>query len=159
MMARNIDPLNNAVPIADAKTGFPTPFFLRQWQNLLALVLSVTSVENTAVPQSRLINTTAPIAGGGDLSADRTITHNDTAVTPGTYRGLYTVDQKGHITAAVNTTRLNGPFTVATLPGAPTQGDTAFVTDAAAPAFGAAVAGGGAVVIPVFYNGAAWIVA
>jgi hypothetical protein len=48
-------------------------------------------------------------------------------------------------------------YTVGTLP-AGTQGDTAYVTDATAPVFGAAVVGGGAVVIPVFYNGAAWIV-
>lgn len=48
-------------------------------------------------------------------------------------------------------------YTVATLP-AGTQGDTAFVTNALAPAFGAAVVGGGAVVIPVFYDGTNWIV-
>lgn len=47
-------------------------------------------------------------------------------------------------------------YTVATLP-AGTQGDTAFVTDALAPAFLTAVVGGGAVVAPVFYNGAAWV--
>ena len=52
--------------------------------------------------------------------------------------------------------RLKG-YTVATLP-AGTQGDKAFVTDALAPAWGAAVAGGGAVVVEVFYNGAAWVV-
>jgi hypothetical protein len=51
--------------------------------------------------------------------------------------------------------RLKG-YTVATLP-AGTQGDTAFVTDALAPAFLTAVAGGGAVVTPVFYNGTNWI--
>lgn len=48
-------------------------------------------------------------------------------------------------------------FTVATLP-AGTQGDTAYVTDALAPVFLGAVAGGGAVVCTVFYNGAAWVV-
>jgi hypothetical protein len=49
-------------------------------------------------------------------------------------------------------------FTVATLPAAGPVGNRAYVTDALAPAFGAAVAAGGAVTIPVFYNGAAWIV-
>jgi hypothetical protein len=34
-----------------------------------------------------------------------------------------------------------------------------YVTDALAPAFGVAVAGSGAVTIPVFYDGANWIVA
>ena len=53
--------------------------------------------------------------------------------------------------------RLKG-YTVATLP-AGTQGDTAFVTDALAPVFLAAVVGGGAVVSPVFYDGTNWVVA
>lgn len=52
--------------------------------------------------------------------------------------------------------RLPG-YTVATLP-AGAVGDTAYVTDSLAPAFGVAVVGGGAVVIPVFYNGVNWIV-
>jgi len=49
-------------------------------------------------------------------------------------------------------------YTVATLP-AGTVGDRAYVTNALAPAYGVAVAGGGAVTVPVFYNGAAWICA
>jgi len=42
-------------------------------------------------------------------------------------------------------------------PPADTQGDLAFVTDANAPTYNATVAGGGAVVIPVFYNGTNWV--
>lgn len=49
-------------------------------------------------------------------------------------------------------------YTVATLPGAPVQGDPALCTDLLAPAFLAAAVGGGAVIGPVFYDGAAWIV-
>ncbi|MGH7863348.1 MAG: hypothetical protein ACREQB_00035 [Candidatus Binataceae bacterium] len=48
-------------------------------------------------------------------------------------------------------------YTVAGLP-AGTVGATAYVTNALLPVFGVAVVGGGAVAIPVFYNGAAWIV-
>ena len=48
-------------------------------------------------------------------------------------------------------------YTVATLPTG-TVGMMAYVTDALAPTFGATVVGGGAVVIPVFYNGSNWIV-
>lgn len=48
-----------------------------------------------------------------------------------------------------------GLYTVATLP-AGVQGARAFVTDASGPTYGATVVGGGAVVIPVFYNGSAW---
>ena len=51
--------------------------------------------------------------------------------------------------------RLKG-YTVATLP-AGTQGDTAFVTDALAPAFLTALVGGGAVVTPCFYDGTNWV--
>jgi len=53
------------------------------------------------------------------------------------------------------TIRLNG-YTVATLP-AGVIGDKAYVTDALAPVFLGIIAGGGAVVTPVFYNGANWI--
>jgi hypothetical protein len=48
-------------------------------------------------------------------------------------------------------------YTVATLPAA-VAGDVAMVTNALLPVFLAAPVGGGAVVTPVFYNGAAWIV-
>ena len=47
-------------------------------------------------------------------------------------------------------------YTVATLP-AGVQGMTAYVTDALGPTFLVAVVGGGTVVTPVFYNGAAWV--
>jgi hypothetical protein len=47
-------------------------------------------------------------------------------------------------------------YTVATLP-AGTTGDIAYVTDALLPAFLTTIAGGGAVVTPVFYNGANWV--
>lgn len=52
--------------------------------------------------------------------------------------------------------RLKG-YTVATLPASPTQGDTAFVTDALAPTFLATIVGGGTVKTPVFYNGSNWV--
>lgn len=50
-----------------------------------------------------------------------------------------------------------GTFTVATLPAANlVAGQKAYVSDALAPAFATAVAGGGAVLTPVYYTGAAW---
>lgn len=47
-------------------------------------------------------------------------------------------------------------FTVATLP-AGTEGDMAYVTDASGPTYLGALVGGGAVKVPVFYNGSAWV--
>lgn len=47
---------------------------------------------------------------------------------------------------------------VADLPASPAVGARAFALDALAPAFGAAVVGGGAVPVPVYYDGSAWAV-
>ena len=61
-----------------------------------------------------------------------------------------------HVVGAVRTT----PVTVGTLPAAVTvgAGSRHFVTDALAPSFGAVVAAGGAVKVPVYSDGAAWLV-
>lgn len=67
----------------------------------------------------------------------------------------FNVDKAGNVISAA-TVRTAG-YTVVTLPATPTQGDRAFVTDATAPTYGAVLVGGGAVVVPVFYNGAAWV--
>ncbi len=48
-------------------------------------------------------------------------------------------------------------YTVATLPTG-VVGNTAYVTDALTPVFGATAVGGGAVTVPVFFDGATWIV-
>jgi hypothetical protein len=79
------------------------------------------------------------------------------------------IDSSGNLlvglTSATGVAKLqvSGPirttgYTVATLP-AGTVGMRTYVTDALAPSFGVTVAGSGAVTIPVFYNGANWIVA
>lgn len=49
-----------------------------------------------------------------------------------------------------------GVSTVAGLPASPTQGDRRMVTDANATTFNSVVAGGGANIVPVFYNGTTW---
>lgn len=54
------------------------------------------------------------------------------------------------------TTLKTGGYTVATLPAAAT-GMRTYVTDAVAPTYLGALVGGGAVVVPVFYNGSAWV--
>ena len=53
---------------------------------------------------------------------------------------------------------ITGGYTVATLPTG-VVGMRAYVTNALAPTYGNTVVGGGAVTIPVFYNGTNWIVA
>lgn len=74
--------------------------------------------------------------------------------TLGVSGGIFAISASVAITGVVSTSG----YTVATLP-AGTVGQRAYVTDALAPAYGVAVAGAGAVTIPVFYNGAAWICA
>ena len=65
--------------------------------------------------------------------------------------------QRNGRTSHFGPSRLQG-YTVATLPSG-VVGDRVYVTDANAPSYGATVAGGGAVTIPVFYNGTNWICA
>tara|TARA_R110002072_G_scaffold33530_3_gene101476 strand:+ start:492 stop:863 length:372 start_codon:yes stop_codon:yes gene_type:complete len=48
-------------------------------------------------------------------------------------------------------------YTVSSLPTG-VVGQREYVTDASSPSFGAAVSGGGSVVIPVFKNASAWVV-
>ncbi len=50
------------------------------------------------------------------------------------------------------------PCIVSALPAAGTQGRRGMATDALSPVFGSAVVGLGAVVVPVYDNGTAWIV-
>ncbi len=85
------------------------------------------------------------VAGGAVIIA--------TSVTNGAPATAVTID-------AAQVVNLSKPlrlknYTVATLP-AGTQGDYCYVTDATAPTYGATVAGGGAVVTPVFYDGTNW---
>ena len=101
-------------------------------------------------------NTTARAAGNSwwywqAPKTDNTITFYSY---DGTTTGLGTFILGAAVFAPTGVIRLKG-YTVATLP-AGTQGDTAFVTDALAPAFLTAVVGGGAVVTPVFHDGTNW---
>lgn len=78
------------------------------------------------------------------LTADREVTFQDKAGT------IALTDDIGYDKTG---------YTVATLPGTPSQGDRTFVTDATATTFYSIVAGGGANVVPVFYNGTNWVIA
>ncbi len=99
---------------------------------------------------------TVEIATNGVSGSTTAITIGSTFGTTGNVYGNWTFNTP--ISVASGGTGSGVAYTVATLPAAGTQGRRSWVTDALAPAFGAAPVGGGAVVIPVFDNGTIWIV-
>jgi len=75
--------------------------------------------------------------------------------------GIILWDRTGYPVVSINGAFvgvvINSGFTVSALPTG-VVGQRAYVTDALSPTFGANVAAGGSVVIPVFRNATTWIV-
>lgn len=64
------------------------------------------------------------------------------------------------VTRSINDTNASyKEYTVAALPTGQTRGTRAFVTDANGPAYNTTVVGGGAAIVPVFWNGTNWVCA
>ena len=133
---------------------------------------TVTSVGGTGTVNGITLTGTVTTAGsltlGGTLSGV-SLTTQVTGVLPianggtgttgiGTVFASLTTNVSGILPVANGGNGLGAAYTVATLPAASTQGRRSWVTDALAPVFLAAPVGGGAVVCPVFDNGAAWVV-
>lgn len=92
----SVDPANDYAIVYDATDGS-----LRR--------ISIEAIANAAsgtVPTSRLISTGSGLTGGGDLSADRTLSLSNSGVTAGTYGDAQnvsrvTVDAFGRVTSAI----------------------------------------------------------
>jgi hypothetical protein len=125
-----------------------------------ALYLSANSYNNTSGVDTYTASAAASLIQISSLGLKLYTAPTGTAGNPIAFTNVLGVDLSGNVTGTSfitsgGTVRLSG-YTVATLP-AGTVGDTAYVTDALAPTFGAAVVGGGAVVIPVFKNATTWV--
>lgn len=85
--------------------GTPTEFFMRILQERgIGQDANTTDIQ---MLEQRRINTSAPLAGGGDLTADRTLSMQESGVTPNSYGDAthvpqFTVDSFGRITLAAD---------------------------------------------------------
>lgn len=100
-------------------------------------------------------------SSGSSMSFTRSGTGNVLVEDDGNKLGIYygsgsTLAAQIGATATFSVPVVLKGYTVSTLPSG-SVGMTAYVTDATAPTYNGALTGGGAVTVPVFYNGSAWV--
>lgn len=110
---KKIPPLDWQTPMVDPETGHPSAQFLRLWQEMFQNGDAINEDVVGKADKATLIETTAPLTGGGDLSEDRVIGHDESGATPGTYGDTgytpkVTVDEFGHITNVVDVPAAGG---------------------------------------------------
>lgn len=117
MVRTRVSPLDWQRPIVNPETGTPTQDFIRFWQQLFGNENNTFEGLTGKADKSIEIGVTAPITGGGDLSANRTIGHAISGVVSGTYGDStnipqVTVDEFGHVTLISEVAISSGSGTV-----------------------------------------------
>jgi hypothetical protein len=136
-----------ASPATSGSTVKNSPSFVwfsRAWNTTATASSKNNTVECLLVPTSG--STTSATLTFRNITVDGSANTTD----------LFTITTGG--ACFVNGTVRTAGYTVATLP-TPTTGMRCYVTDATATTFYSTVSGGGANIVPVFYNGTNWVIA
>ena len=130
-----------------------------EWKNNTGGGAFISVYDGQAFPNTLMIGANLFMSSGNPTresltdSSSGIITHADGHV--GVYTGTGLATEQFDFGADGTLTLITG-FTVATLPAGVT-GMRTHVTDATTPTYLGTLAGGGAIVCPVFYNGSAWV--